>query len=29
MATNLIHNQLILHKHFRDKLREEFPDADD
>ena len=29
MATHPIHNQLILHKHFRDKLREEFPDADD
>jgi hypothetical protein len=29
MATHPIHNQLILHNHFRDKLREEFPDADD
>ena len=29
MATHPIHNQLILHKHFREKLREEFPDADD
>jgi hypothetical protein len=29
MATHPIHNQLILHKHFRDKLQEEFPDADD
>jgi hypothetical protein len=29
MATHPIHNQLILHKHFREKLREQFPDADD
>jgi len=29
MATHPIHNQLILHKHFRDKLRAQFPDADD
>ena len=29
MATHPIHNQLILHKHFREKLREDFPDADD
>jgi hypothetical protein len=29
MATHPIHNQLILHKHFREKLRAQFPDADD
>ena len=29
MATHPINNQLILHKHFREKLREEFPGADD
>jgi len=29
MATQQIPNQLILHNHFRERLREEFPDADD
>ena len=29
MATHPIQNQLILHNHFRERLREEFPDADD
>ena len=29
MATHTIQNQLILHKHFREKLRAQFPDADD
>ena len=29
MATQQIQNQLILHNHFRERLREEFPDADD
>ena len=29
MATHPIQNQLILHKHFREKLRAQFPDADD
>ncbi|HSR49600.1 MAG TPA: hypothetical protein VLV83_02160 [Acidobacteriota bacterium] len=29
MATHPIHNQLILHNHFRERLRAEFPDADD
>ena len=29
MATPQIQHQLILHNHFREKLREEFPNADD
>jgi hypothetical protein len=29
MATHPIQNQLILHNHFRQRLRAEFPDADD
>ena len=29
MATQQIQHQLILHNHFRQRLREEFPDADD
>lgn len=29
MATQQIQNQLILHNHFRERLREGFPDADD
>jgi len=29
MATHPIQHQLILHNHFRQRLREEFPDADD
>ena len=29
MATHQIQQQLILHTHFRERLREEFPDVDD